>query len=247
MLLGSWVTGHGAGLAYTDFPLMDGALVPAVRRQRAGGAPRTSGHEPRGRRPGRLDGRRDVALDRCAARAPARAWMIVLVVVQIALGGLNVVSRLSAFFVVPHLAVGAALWGASVWLLLTDPPAAAIGARALGVRRAATEIRADRHVLRAYVALMKPRIIELLLVTTVPTMVLAERGVPSLWLDGGRHRRWDPGGRGSERDQHVRRPRHRRRHASHAPPAAAAPRGRTAQRALVRDRSERRRRSPGSP
>jgi protoheme IX farnesyltransferase len=33
-----------------------------------------------------------------------------------------------------------------------------------------------------YVALTKPRIIELLLVTTVPTMVVAERGVPPLWL-----------------------------------------------------------------
>ena len=36
--------------------------------------------------------------------------------------------------------------------------------------------------LGAYVALTKPRIIELLLVTTVPTMVVAERGVPSGWL-----------------------------------------------------------------
>ena len=34
----------------------------------------------------------------------------------------------------------------------------------------------------AYVALTKPRIIELLLVTTVPTMVVAERGLPDLWL-----------------------------------------------------------------
>ena len=34
----------------------------------------------------------------------------------------------------------------------------------------------------AYLALTKPRIIELLLVTTVPTMVVAERGLPSLWL-----------------------------------------------------------------
>ncbi len=31
-------------------------------------------------------------------------------------------------------------------------------------------------------ALTKPRIIELLLVTTVPTMVVAERGLPSIWL-----------------------------------------------------------------
>ncbi len=34
----------------------------------------------------------------------------------------------------------------------------------------------------AYIALTKPRIIELLLVSTVPTMVLAQRGLPDLWL-----------------------------------------------------------------
>jgi len=39
-----------------------------------------------------------------------------------------------------------------------------------------------RQVVAAYVALTKPRIIELLLVTTVPTMVLAARGLPSLGL-----------------------------------------------------------------
>ena len=34
----------------------------------------------------------------------------------------------------------------------------------------------------AFVALTKPRIVELLLVTTVPSMILAEQGLPSLWL-----------------------------------------------------------------
>jgi protoheme IX farnesyltransferase len=34
----------------------------------------------------------------------------------------------------------------------------------------------------AFIALTKPRIIELLLITTVPTMVVAEGGVPSIWL-----------------------------------------------------------------
>jgi protoheme IX farnesyltransferase len=33
-----------------------------------------------------------------------------------------------------------------------------------------------------YVALTKPRIIELLLVTTVPTMIVAQRGLPPVWL-----------------------------------------------------------------
>ena len=36
--------------------------------------------------------------------------------------------------------------------------------------------------LGGFVALTKPRIIELLLVTTLPTMVVAERGVPPVWL-----------------------------------------------------------------
>ncbi|MBI03897.1 MAG: protoheme IX farnesyltransferase [Acidimicrobiaceae bacterium] len=36
--------------------------------------------------------------------------------------------------------------------------------------------------LAGYVALTKPRIIELLLVTTVPTMFVAQGGVPSIWL-----------------------------------------------------------------
>ncbi|MEH0934982.1 heme o synthase [Micromonospora psammae] len=39
-----------------------------------------------------------------------------------------------------------------------------------------------RGVIAAYVALTKPRIVELLLVTTVPAMMLADGGMPSLWL-----------------------------------------------------------------
>jgi heme o synthase len=39
-----------------------------------------------------------------------------------------------------------------------------------------------RARLAAYVALTKPRIIELLLVTTIPAMIVAERGLPSVWL-----------------------------------------------------------------
>ena len=38
------------------------------------------------------------------------------------------------------------------------------------------------EVLKGYVALTKPRIIELLLVTTIPTMVVAANGIPGLWL-----------------------------------------------------------------
>ena len=44
------------------------------------------------------------------------------------------------------------------------------------------QVRPLRSQIGDYVALTKPRIIELLLVTTVPTMIVAERGMPSVWL-----------------------------------------------------------------
>jgi len=46
----------------------------------------------------------------------------------------------------------------------------------------ATATFSTSDVLRGYVALTKPRIIELLLVTTVPTMIVADNGFPKLWL-----------------------------------------------------------------
>ena len=49
----------------------------------------------------------------------------------------------------------------------------------------AAPTRHARHtgaLLRAYLGLLKPRVIELLLVTTIPAMLLAQRGIPSPWL-----------------------------------------------------------------
>ncbi|MCU1678508.1 MAG: protoheme farnesyltransferase, partial [Frankiales bacterium] len=50
-----------------------------------------------------------------------------------------------------------------------------------GETRAAARV-GWRDTVRAYVGLTKPRIIEQLLVTTVPAMMLAKRGWPSTWL-----------------------------------------------------------------
>lgn len=47
---------------------------------------------------------------------------------------------------------------------------------------AAQPERSTREVIAGYVSLTKPRIIELLLVTTFPVMFLADRGVPAVWL-----------------------------------------------------------------
>src|SRR5680860_1139499 len=52
----------------------------------------------------------------------------------------------------------------------------------ISVHAETTGPTAMRDVLAAYVGLTKPRIIELLLLTTVPVMFLAQRGVPPLGL-----------------------------------------------------------------
>jgi protoheme IX farnesyltransferase len=48
--------------------------------------------------------------------------------------------------------------------------------------RETSERRSFKRIVGAYIALTKPRVIELLLVVTAPTMILAENGIPSLWL-----------------------------------------------------------------
>ncbi|MGK2855160.1 MAG: heme o synthase [Microbacteriaceae bacterium] len=62
-----------------------------------------------------------------------------------------------------------------------DAPSTLSGA-ALGAAGAGGSGKTWRSTVRAYVALTKPRVIELLLVVTVPTMFLASRGIPDPWL-----------------------------------------------------------------
>jgi protoheme IX farnesyltransferase len=182
MLLGSWVTGHDAGLAYTDFPLMDGSLLPQMT---AAMEVIHFAHRALAVAVTALVAWMTWAVFRATEEALPRRLALVavgLIAVQLVLGGANVWSRLSALFVVPHLAVGAALLGVVIWLLLAAWRAPARRPALLGAASGEGSATTALDTLRVYVALTKPRIIELLLVTTVPTMVLAERGVPSLGL-----------------------------------------------------------------
>ena len=182
MLLGSWVTGTESGLAFADFPLMNGSLLPkivigeqAIQVLHRGLALLVLVMI--------LWMARRVRGDLSGLPRTLAAIAVALVVAQLALGAANVWSRLSALFVVPHLAVGAALFATLVWLYLTarrQPVTGPIPIATAGAGEPQPPGRGD--TLRAYVALTKPRIIELLLVTTVPTMVLAKRGIPSIWL-----------------------------------------------------------------
>ena len=191
LLLGSWVTGRGAGLAFPDFPLHDGRVVPAFAGEAEAlqFAHRATAYlivalvvvvSVRARR---TFGRR--ALATTLVRAAAA-----LVVVQVVLGALNVLTELHAASVTAHLAVATLIWGSmwSAWLVarrsagidesgqierpVEDEPA-----------RAPTDSPPrTRSKVAAYTVLTKPRIIELLLVTTLPTMVVAARGLPGAGL-----------------------------------------------------------------
>jgi len=188
MLLGSWVSGTGAGLAFRDFPLMDGSLWPAAALGSLGGQLVQAAHRGLAVVVALLV----VWMARRVRRAftsphPRRlaALAVLLTGIQLVLGAANVWSRLSALFVVPHLAVGTALWATTVLLLLAIRRAPAPEPMIHPASRLPIRVDGGTNLgitLRAYVALTKPRIIELLLVTTVPTMVLAQSGIPSVWL-----------------------------------------------------------------
>ncbi|HEV3354055.1 MAG TPA: heme o synthase [Acidimicrobiales bacterium] len=184
LLLGSTVTGKGAGLAYKDWPLMNGTAFPSNINHLL---------------PALQFSHRLVAalVSVLAAVVVLRAWRTgpgvirrlgvllgTLFAAEILIGGVNVFSRLHAASVTTHLAIGAAIFGTLValWAMArrTTPQ------RSLRIPDAYAVENPQRTEMRekvgAYLALTKPRIIELLLVTTVPTMVVADRGVPSGWL-----------------------------------------------------------------
>jgi heme o synthase len=189
LLLGSTVTGKGAGLAYRDWPLMDGTAFPSNINRLL---------------PALQFSHRIVAalVGLLAAWVVVRAWrsgpgtvrrlgvlLGTLFGVEILIGGVNVFSRLHAASVTTHLALGAAIWCTLValWAMARrtppQPPDASWRRNASEERIPAPRTeRAVKEKVGAYLALTKPRIIELLLVTTVPTMVVADRGIPSGWL-----------------------------------------------------------------
>ena len=192
LMLGSWVTGRGAGLAFLDFPLHDGRVVPALGGEAAA---LQFTH--------RLVAYLIVALLVFTALRARRTFgrhalvtnlvrvAMGLVGVQIVLGALNVLFRLHAASVTAHLAVATLIWGTtwSAWLVArrsaaVDESGQIETTRANAEAPVATPPPSPRRRSRvaAFTALTKPRIIELLLVTTLPTMVVAARGIPGIGL-----------------------------------------------------------------
>jgi protoheme IX farnesyltransferase len=114
-----------------------------------------------------------------------------LILAEVVLGGLNVLSELASVPRALHVAVSGLIWATVVALAVAArimtrgarppdrPDALEDGGRVPSAEKDATS---SRDTISAYVALTKPRIIVLLLITTVPAMMLAARGMPSIWL-----------------------------------------------------------------
>ncbi|MGZ8602782.1 MAG: heme o synthase [Actinomycetota bacterium] len=187
LLVGTYVRAEGAGLAFRDWPLMGGRLVPTFG--------------PRGA--AEMFAHRVLAI----LVAALALWLVVrartmrvrsdrlvrlstlagaLFVGQIAVGGINVITELSTWPRALHVAMSAAIWATIVALavLARREPVVATGAGTSDELGSAElpEPASLGDTVTAYFRLTKPRIIVLLLITTVPAMVLAEGGFPSLWL-----------------------------------------------------------------
>jgi len=186
LLVGTYVRAEGAGLAFRDWPLMSGRLIPDLAQPGAGPM---FAHRLLAIAVSALVGwcmvRARTMQPRSATLVGLSTLALALVLAQIAVGALNVVTELATWARAAHVAVSALIWATVVAL--------AVVARREPSRddlRAETEdgtelARADRSVgdtVRAYAALTKPRIIVLLLITTVPPMILAAGGLPGAWL-----------------------------------------------------------------
>jgi protoheme IX farnesyltransferase len=194
LLFGSQVTATDSALVFPDWPLMGGTLVPALTDV-------TAAHVLH-RWVAAVVGVILLALVVVAWRTQRdRPTLVrlavgaaVLFALQVAIGGAQVLTRLAEWTQTLHLALGATIWAVVAGLTVTSYYAARSAAGVVAgpdpEAGAASDTRTTGDTIRAYIALTKPRIIELLLVTTVPAMVLATRDLPGAssgvdWGDWG--------------------------------------------------------------
>jgi protoheme IX farnesyltransferase len=183
LLVGTYVRASGAQLVFTDWPLMDGRLVPAL----GGAATGMFLHRMLAAAAMLLvlwtAIRARTAADRHPLLVRLSTTALVLFVAQVMVGAANVWTRLRPWAVVAHVALSVLIWATVVALATVASTLAAARTRS---EEETDEKEQERPSLRdtvtAYYRLTKPRIVLLLLFTTVPAMLLAARGLPSPWL-----------------------------------------------------------------
>ena len=180
LLFGSQVTATDSALIFPDWPLMGGTLVPPLTD--------LTGAHVLHRWVAAVVGLIVLVVAVAAWRTQRDRRMLVrlsalaavLFAVQVVIGGAQVLTRMAEWTQTLHLALGATIWATLAGLTVTSYYSArsAAGIVAGPDSDATSGARTTGDTIRAYIALTKPRIIELLLVTTVPAMVLATRDLP---------------------------------------------------------------------
>ncbi len=202
LLFGSQVTSRiiaTGSLVFTDWPLMGGSLFPALTALTSAEVL----HRWVAGVVGLIVAVVAIAALRTQRRHPPIVRLAVaaaiVFLVQVLIGGIQVMTQLAAWTQTLHVALGATVWALLVGLAVTSYYTARVrpvvgssltsgGGRSLAPdgsiapTASAAAAPTTRDTIRAYVALTKPRIIELLLVTTVPAMVLAARQVPGMTI-----------------------------------------------------------------
>jgi protoheme IX farnesyltransferase len=196
LVVGAYARGEGGVIEGLGWPLVNGRLVPALE----GIATAHFLHRLAAAAVGVLL----VVLVARAWTMPRERRSLDLVMLSTAAAGLFVVQAIvgaatvwtgrAPWSVVAHVALSALIWGSLVALAtvsrrLSGPPAgvrtpAAEAARPTPPAEPAAAGRPSGRMVRSYVQLTKPRIVLLLLITTVPAMVLAAGTVPSPALVG---------------------------------------------------------------
>ncbi len=198
LLFGSNVMANDAGSVFTDWPLMNGGIDPAAAPGLAPAVAALYQIQALHRYVAAVVGIIVLITVAVAWRTQRQRPGLVrvalsmgtLFLAQVAVGALLVFTVLAPWARTLHVAIGALVWALSVALAVasyyearvagvpvTDGPA--VGASGGG---GAKTKPSTGDTVRAYIALTKPRIIELLLITTVPAMVLATRDLPGMTM-----------------------------------------------------------------
>ena len=180
LLFGSNVTATDTGLLYPDWPLMGGTPFPPIT---AVSSPQVVHRYATAIVALILLSaywivRREVGSPRQTRQFLGAA--LALFALQCVIGALQIFTKLAPWTQTLHVAIASVIWaltvGAAAVALLEARASNAGGGGTSGARRG------RRDQISAYIALTKPRIVELLLITTIPAMFLAAHGVPSITL-----------------------------------------------------------------
>jgi protoheme IX farnesyltransferase len=185
LLVGTYVRASDSQLVFADWPLMNGRLVPAL----GGAATVMFAHRVLAASTFLLVVWTTIRTRTMAGRSRDLVRLstlaLLLFVAQILSGAANVWTRLRPWAVVLHVALSVLIWATLVALATISrlPADRPIGAGPAAPEDTGGAGRGDlRETIGAFVRLTKPRIVVLLLITTVPAMILAGGGLPSLWL-----------------------------------------------------------------